>query len=109
MVKSCWIPSAEGDEHVQHSGNSKGRLDGLLWYKDFGHHSYGGFSMAAIQANVMIEDQIQLVSGPLASTSSGPHGTFVGVYDGHGGTEASKYVNETLLSNLKSKLSPITI
>ena len=40
-------------------------------------------------------------------TNSGPHGTFVGVYDGHGGTEASRFVNEKLFYNLKSMLSSL--
>ncbi|KAG4130614.1 hypothetical protein ERO13_D09G155900v2 [Gossypium hirsutum] len=94
MVKSCWNPSAEGD--------SGGRVDGLLWCKDLGQHMYGEFSMAVIQANSMLEDQSQIESGPLSSTTSGPYGTFFGVYDGHGGTEASRYVNDNLFSNLKS-------
>ncbi|XP_052875453.1 probable protein phosphatase 2C 38 isoform X2 [Gossypium arboreum] len=93
MVKSCWNPSAEGD--------SGGRVDGLLWCKDLGQHMYGEFSMAVIQANSMLEDQSQIESGPLSSTTSGPYGTFIGVYDGHGGTEASRYVNDNLFSNLK--------
>lgn len=95
MVKSCWNPSAEGD--------SGGRVDGLLWCKDLGQHMYGEFSMAVIQANSMLEDQSQIESGPLSSTTSGPYGTFFGVYDGHGGTEASRYVNDNLFSNLKCK------
>ncbi|KAB2066559.1 hypothetical protein ERO13_A09G160300v2 [Gossypium hirsutum] len=94
MVKSCWNPSAEGD--------SGGRVDGLLWCKDLGQHMYGEFSMAVIQANSMLEDQSQIESGQLSSTTSGPYGTFIGVYDGHGGTEASRYVNDNLFSNLKS-------
>lgn len=96
MVKPCWKqPSVDGDE-------SCGRIDGLMWYKDLGSHAYGVFSMAVIQANAVLEDQSQLESGPLSSSSSGSQGTFVGVYDGHGGPEASRFVNEKLFSNLKS-------
>ncbi|XP_075638896.1 putative protein phosphatase 2C 38 [Castanea sativa] len=87
MVKPCWKPSVEGD--------------GLLWYKDLGHHVHGEFSMATIQANSLMEDQSQLESGPLSWTDSGPQGTFVGVYDGHGGTEASRFVNDKLFCNLR--------
>ncbi|XP_022742286.1 probable protein phosphatase 2C 38 [Durio zibethinus] len=94
MVKSCWKPSVEGD--------SGGRVDGLLWYKDLGQHVYGEFSMAVIQANSLIEDQSQLESGPLSSSSSGPYGTFIGVYDGHGGAKASRFINDNLFCNLKS-------
>lgn len=82
-----------------------GRVDGLLWRKDLGHHAHGEFSMAVIQANSLLEDQSQLESGPLSSSESGPRGTFVGVYDGHGGTEASCFVNDNLFGNLKSMFS----
>ncbi|MBA0596848.1 probable protein phosphatase 2C 38 [Gossypium raimondii] len=97
MVKSCWKPSIEGD--------SRGCLDGLLWYKDMGQHVYGDFSMAVVQANSLLEDQSQLESGLLSSSSSGPYGTFIGVYDGHGGPEASSFINNNLFCNFKSFVS----
>ncbi|GMJ03045.1 D-CLADE TYPE 2C PROTEIN PHOSPHATASE 3 [Hibiscus trionum] len=97
MVKSCWKPSVECD--------SRGCLDGLLWYKDLGQHVYGDFSMAVIQANGLLEDQSQLESGSLSSSPSGPYGTFVGVYDGHGGPQASSFINDNLFCNFKSFVS----
>ncbi|GFQ07973.1 probable protein phosphatase 2c 38 [Phtheirospermum japonicum] len=57
--------------------------------------------MAVIQANGLMEDHSQLESGPLSSLGSGPCGTFIGVYDGHGGPETSRFVNESLFANLK--------
>ncbi|KAG7027981.1 putative protein phosphatase 2C 38, partial [Cucurbita argyrosperma subsp. argyrosperma] len=93
MVKPCWKSHDDDD--------SNGRVDGLLWSKDLGHHVYGQFSMAVIQANNVVEDQSQLESGALSMSNPGPQGTFVGVYDGHGGTEASRFVNDNLFSNLK--------
>ncbi|KAG8374277.1 hypothetical protein BUALT_Bualt11G0114800 [Buddleja alternifolia] len=93
MVTNCWKPLVDGD--------GKGRVDGLLWYKDLGHHINGKFSMAVIQANGLLEDQSQIESGPLSFLDSGPCGTFVGVYDGHGGPETSRFVNERLFPNLK--------
>ncbi|MFS8024643.1 putative molybdenum cofactor sulfurtransferase [Helianthus anomalus] len=39
--------------------------------------------------------------GALSSMNSGPYGTFIGVYDGHGGPETSRFVNENLFANLK--------
>ncbi|XP_042475291.1 probable protein phosphatase 2C 38 isoform X2 [Macadamia integrifolia] len=57
--------------------------------------------MAVIQANNLLEDQSQLESGPLSSLSTGPQGTFVGIYDGHGGPEASRFINDHLFHNLK--------
>lgn len=96
MAKSCWRPCVE---------DSIGRADGLVWHKDLGHHAYGDFSMAVIQANSVLEDQSQLESGPLSSTNSGPQGTFVGVYDGHAGNDASRFINHNLFSNLKRFVS----
>lgn len=93
MVKPCWKPLVEDDQI--------GRTDGLLWYKDLGFHLSGEFSMAVIQANNLLEDQSQVESGPLSSLKSGPYGTFIGVYDGHGGPETSRFVNENLFKNLK--------
>ncbi|KAJ1391312.1 hypothetical protein SESBI_36703 [Sesbania bispinosa] len=96
MVRSCWKPATDGDE-----GDGSGRVDGLLWYKDLGNHLYGEFSMAVVQANNSLEDRSELESGPLSSNHLGPQGTFIGVYDGHGGTEASQFVSDNLFCNLK--------
>ncbi|KAL3839599.1 hypothetical protein ACJIZ3_024190 [Penstemon smallii] len=101
MVKPCWKPKVEGDGGSRRGGDPNGKVNGLLWYKDLGHHLNGEYSMAVIQANNLLEDQTQLESGPLSSLDSGPSGTFVGVYDGHGGPETSRFVNETLFPNLK--------
>jgi len=61
----------------------------------------GEFSMAVVQANNLLEDQSQIESGPLSTLDSGPYGTFVGIYDGHGGPETSRYVNDHLFQHLK--------
>ncbi|CAN1805648.1 Probable protein phosphatase 2C 38 [Linum perenne] len=53
--------------------------------------------MAVIQANRVLEDYSQL--------ESGPQGTFVGVYDGHAGDQASKFVSHNLFFNLKNAVS----
>ena len=84
------------------SSDVTGRKDGLLWYKDIGQHLNGEYSMAVVQANTLLEDQSQIESGHLGLLDSGPYGTFVGVYDGHGGPETSRYVNDHLFQNLKS-------
>ncbi|KAJ4970127.1 hypothetical protein NE237_003226 [Protea cynaroides] len=101
IITPCWKPFVGGGDSSSRSGDESGRADGLLWYKDFGHHVNGEFSMAVIQANNLLEDQCQLESGPLSSLSSGPQGTFVGIYDGHGGPEVSRFINEHLFHNLK--------
>ena len=103
IVSPCWRPSDVG-ENSSRNGDASGRFDGLLWYKDSGRHANGEFSMAVIQANNLMEDQSQLESGPISSLATSPHGTFVGIYDGHGGPEASRFVNDRLFKNIKSKL-----
>ncbi|XP_010935169.1 probable protein phosphatase 2C 60 [Elaeis guineensis] len=99
FLKACWRPSA--DRHVHTGSDTVGRQDGLLWYKDSGQHMNGEFSMAVVQANSLLEDQSQIESGPLSSLESGPYGTFVGIYDGHGGPETSRYINDHLFHHLK--------
>ncbi|KAF5765186.1 putative protein-serine/threonine phosphatase [Helianthus annuus] len=96
FLKACWRPS------VCYTGSdATGRQEGLLWYKDIGQHLTGEFSMAVVQANMLLEDQSQIESGSLSFQDSGPYGTFIGVYDGHGGPETSRYVNDNLFQNLK--------
>ncbi|KAF5939332.1 hypothetical protein HYC85_023591 [Camellia sinensis] len=55
--------------------------DGLLWHMDLKPHASGDFSIAVVQANSSLEDQSQVFTSPSA--------TYIGVYDGHGGPEAS--------------------
>ncbi|XP_052192716.1 probable protein phosphatase 2C 63 [Diospyros lotus] len=66
--------------------------DGLLWHMDLKPHASGDFSIAVVQANSNLEDQSQVFTSPSA--------TFVGVYDGHGGPEASRFVNRHLFPYL---------
>ncbi|XP_019172347.1 PREDICTED: probable protein phosphatase 2C 60 isoform X2 [Ipomoea nil] len=99
FLKACWRPSS--DAHVHSGSEAAGRQDGLLWYKDSGQHLIGDFSMAVVQANNLLEDQSQIESGSLSLLDSGPFGTFVGIYDGHGGPETSRYINDHLFQNLK--------
>jgi pyruvate dehydrogenase phosphatase len=37
----------------------------------------------------------------MSTHDSGPYGTFVGIYDGHGGPETSRFINENLFQHLK--------
>ncbi|KAK7392796.1 hypothetical protein VNO78_21244 [Psophocarpus tetragonolobus] len=66
--------------------------DALVWHRDLEKHSCGEFSYAVVQANEVIEDHSQVETGSAA--------VFVGVYDGHGGAEASRFINDHLFLNL---------
>ncbi|KAK9666765.1 hypothetical protein RND81_14G209800 [Saponaria officinalis] len=99
FLRACLWPNS--DTSVHSGSDSSGRQDGLLWYKDAGQHVNGEFSMAVVQANSLLEDQSQLESGSLSSFDSGPFGTFVGVYDGHGGPETSRYINDHMFHHLR--------
>ncbi|GAA0152546.1 protein phosphatase [Lithospermum erythrorhizon] len=99
LLRACLQPKA--DRYVHSSSDTSGRQEGLLWYKDLGQHFNGEFSMAVVQANNLLEDQSQVESGCLSIDDSGPYGAFVGIYDGHGGPETSRFINEHLFPHLK--------
>ena len=103
IVSPCFRPSVDNDGQNSSRGGDMGcRVDGLWWYKDFGHHVHGEFSMAVIQANNVLEDYSQVESGPISLEESGAQGTFVGIYDGHAGPEASRFISDRLFENIKS-------
>ncbi|KAI7747520.1 hypothetical protein M8C21_016722, partial [Ambrosia artemisiifolia] len=66
--------------------------DPLIWCKDLEKHAFGELSYAVVQANEVVEDHSQVEIGQKA--------TFVGVYDGHGGQEASRYISNHLFPHL---------
>lgn len=66
----------------------------LQWHVDLKPHASGDFSLAVVQANHALEDQAQVCASPFA--------TYVGVYDGHGGPEASRFINRNLFPYLNS-------
>ncbi|CAN7036445.1 unnamed protein product [Brassica oleracea var. botrytis] len=72
--------------------DSDGHDDSLLWSRELQRHSLGDFSMAVVQGNEVIEDHSQVETGKGA--------VFVGVYDGHGGPEASRYISDHLFAHL---------
>lgn len=100
FVNPCWKPTLE-EEGSSKNGDNSGRFKGLLWYKDSGKCARGEFSMAVIQANHVLEDHSQVEVGPIGLHNSSPEGTFVGIYDGHGGPEAARFINNHLFNNIK--------
>lgn len=98
LLSLCFKPfgrrtSSDNNNNNNNSESGGEGKDGLLWFRDLGRFSGGGgeFSMAVIQANQVLEDQSQIESGSF--------GTFVGVYDGHGGPEAARYVCDHLFNH----------
>ncbi|MED6137858.1 hypothetical protein PIB30_068930 [Stylosanthes scabra] len=96
IVSSCLRPVVRRyarmnkDDDLDDDPNSL--QDSMLWCRDLEKHSCGEFSFAVVQANEVIEDHSQVETGPDA--------VFVGVYDGHGGPEASKFINDHLFRHL---------
>uniref|UniRef100_A0A7C8ZAN4 protein-serine/threonine phosphatase n=1 Tax=Opuntia streptacantha TaxID=393608 RepID=A0A7C8ZAN4_OPUST len=67
--------------------------DELLWHgAKLTAHAFGEYSMAVVQANSMLEDQAQVLSSSSA--------TSIGVFDGHGGPAAARFINTHLFSFL---------
>ncbi|KAG6667966.1 probable protein phosphatase 2C 42 [Carya illinoinensis] len=104
LISLCWKPfgGQDGGEKFDsfavvgshcNGGGREGR-DGLLWFRDMGKFAAGDFSMAVVQANQVLEDQSQIESGPF--------GTFVGIYDGHGGPDAARYVCDNLFRHFQA-------
>ncbi|EXB28736.1 putative protein phosphatase 2C 63 [Morus notabilis] len=74
-------------------GGGDGRGDGLMWHMDLKPYASGDFSIAVVQANSSLEDQGQVFTSPSA--------TYVGVYDGHGGPETSRFITRHLFPFLQ--------
>ncbi|KAK8943707.1 putative protein phosphatase 2C 78 [Platanthera guangdongensis] len=73
-------------------GGGGAKRDGLIWHMELKPHCSGEFSIALAQANSSLEDQGQVLTSPF--------GTYVGVFDGHGGPEASRFANDRLFGHL---------
>lgn len=72
------------------AGGGNGLEHSYVWQTILNNHAFGEYSMAVYQANCPLEDQGQVLASPSA--------TFVGVFDGHGGPEASRFINNHLFS-----------
>ncbi|GAB2211294.1 hypothetical protein Droror1_Dr00016587 [Drosera rotundifolia] len=97
IAAACWKPvryliptttaADDSSDHLLGSGE-----DTLVWSRDLERHFIGEFSYGVVQANEVIEDHSQV--------ETGRKGVFVGVYDGHGGPEASRFVAENLFHHV---------
>ncbi|KAG2686930.1 hypothetical protein I3843_09G030300 [Carya illinoinensis] len=94
MASACWKPVRRYARMNKDDINDVDSMlgDSLLWCRDLEKHSLGEFSFAVVQANEVIEDHSQVETGQNA--------TFVGVYDGHGGPEASRFIRDHLFLHL---------
>lgn len=101
MGSACWNPVRRYVRMSKDDGGDGDDLldstlgDSLLWCRDLEKHACGEFSFAVVQANEVLEDQSQVETGRDA--------TFVGVYDGHGGPEASRFICDHLFLHLMSE------
>lgn len=94
ILPLCWKPPGGSASHASRSHFEREGRDGLLRFRDLGRCGSGEFSIAVAQANQVLEDQCQIESGRF--------GTFVGVYDGHGGPLASRYVSDNLFRHFQA-------
>ncbi|WJX28205.1 [pyruvate dehydrogenase (acetyl-transferring)]-phosphatase [Trifolium repens] len=91
LVSSCSLrPNARMNKDIENDFDVS--EDALVWCKDLEKHSCGEFSFAIVQANEVMEDHSQV--------ETGSDSVFVGVYDGHGGPDASLFVNNHLFNHL---------
>ena len=80
-------------------GENRDYLDfNNIWSRELIQYRRGQFSMASIQSNTVMEEHCQIVVGLET--------LFVGMYDGHGGSDyVSKYITDHFFRKLLSKSS----
>jgi len=100
IASACWdrvrryalTRKGEDDADADGGDGDAGAVDELLWSRDLARHAAGEFSFAIVQANDVLEDHSQVETAAAA--------TFVGVYDGHGGAEASRFISNHLSAHI---------
>ncbi|KAI5072112.1 hypothetical protein GOP47_0012218 [Adiantum capillus-veneris] len=89
LFSACWRPV-----QTRYARMNKDTGDhALMRYKDLVQHACGAISMAVVQGNNVMEDESQVEIGAA--------GTFIGIYDGHGGPEAAQYACNHLYNHLQ--------
>ncbi|CAI7924460.1 unnamed protein product, partial [Closterium sp. NIES-53] len=66
-----------------------------VWHKALESTHLGRFSLAMYEANYIMEDTVEV--------QSSSRGVFIGIHDGHNGSEAAEFLRETLYSNIMSE------
>ncbi|CAN6240630.1 unnamed protein product [Urochloa humidicola] len=94
IASACWdrVRRYALTRKDEEDGDADAGADDLLWSRDLAPHAAGEFSFAVVQANDVLEDHSQVETGAAA--------TFVGVYDGHGGAEASRFISNHLSAHI---------
>lgn len=97
IAAACWdrvrrYALTRKDDDDDEEEDAGAAADELLWSRDLARHAAGEFSFAVVQANDVIEDHSQVETAAAA--------TFVGVYDGHGGAEASRFISNHLSAHI---------
>ena len=102
IASACWdrVRRYALTRKDEDDGDAGAGADELLWSRDLARHAAGEFSFAVVQANDVLEDHSQVETGTAA--------TFVGVYDGHGGAEASRFISNHLSAHIV-RTSPISV
>ncbi|MCO5608911.1 hypothetical protein L7F22_063129 [Adiantum nelumboides] len=90
LFTSCWRPIQTQYARMNKDTGDRGLI---MRCKDLVQYACGEISMAAVQANEVMEDESQVEIGAA--------GTFIGIYDGHGGPEAAQYVCNHLYHHLQ--------
>jgi hypothetical protein len=65
----------------------------MLWQMELRPHAAGEFSMATAQANLVMEDQAQVLASPAT--------TLVSVYDGHARPHTSRFLRSSLFLHVQ--------
>jgi hypothetical protein len=73
-----------------------GNDDTRGWFTELERYHMGEFSTAAYQANSSMEDCSQV--------EVGDNSLFVGIYDGHDGTNAAKFISDYIFQELLSEI-----
>ncbi|GJP41194.1 hypothetical protein CLOM_g870 [Closterium sp. NIES-68] len=63
-----------------------------VWHKSLEGTHLGRFSLAMYEANYIMEDTVEV--------QSSSRGVFIGIHDGHNGSEAAEFLRETLYNNI---------